>query len=259
MIDSEENLILGYEETYFQRRDEIKDMIVFMALMDAAEQGSVENSYYSVMEKAKGQVSQMYCNINVDVIPDYSLIASVIRSNTKIMIYNLIEYAASSLLQAIYDRICDDQCGYAEVSDELKKIWHSSHLFKRIRDPNANHTTVEQTSKRLVDIAISKATLTFEVRDVISGGNMDGDTILKLFQTHGVQLHPANSRYRQDELKDIKNQRNELAHGAISFSDAGNQVTVSDLNNILVNVDSFLNQLRSDVIAYLTDRQYRVV
>lgn len=256
MID-EDNLILGYEETYNQRLCEIKDMIVFLALMDASEQGINEESYYSIMEKAKERVSMMYSNISVDTIPRYSVIASVIRSNTKIMIYNMIEYTASSLLQSIYDRINDDQCGYAEVSEELRRIWHRSHLFKKIKDPNANDTTVEETSKRLLDHAICNATLTFEVRDIVSGGNLDGDTILKLFQIHGVHLHPSESHYRQDELKDIKIQRNELAHGTVSFSDAGSQVTVSDLNSILNNVDSFLVQLRKDVISYLANRQYR--
>ena len=45
----------------------------------------------------------------------------------------------------------------------------------------------------------------------------------------------------KSELKDIKNRRNDLAHGSISFAEASNQVTTSELAELVNHVDSFFD------------------
>ena len=96
-----------------------------------------------------------------------------------------------------------------------------------------------------------------DTRKTISGGNLDGDKILRLFDDHGVSVHTEDVGFRADELKDIKDRRNDLAHGSVSFAEAGNQVTTSELAGLINHVDSFLAQLRKDVIAYLNSGDYR--
>ena len=250
-----EILSLGYEQLYSDRLEETKSMITLATLLDVLDQGVGEDlTYRSIMAKAYEEAESANPKGIPTRTPEVSLVSSVVRSNVKIMIYNIIEFSVTSLVQAIYDRIEGEQCGYAEVSEKLRAI----RMRSRLNDPTANNNTAERVSKELLDHAVANTTLHFETRHSIAGGNLDGDKILQLFNDHGVVVHAAEGNYRANELKDIKDRRNGLAHGSVSFEEAGSQITTSELAELLSHVDSFLTQLRKDVIAYLDAGRYRL-
>ncbi len=249
---------LGYEQIYLERLRETKSMITFVSLLEALDQGIDQGlNYHNLMEEAYIVAQHANPNGLPTQTPDISCITSVIRSNIKIMIYNIIEFSITNLLQAIYDKIKDEQCGYIDISESLQAVWHHTRIKNSLQDPNANNNTVERISKQLLDDAISNSTLRFNAKKSIPGGNLDGEKIIRLFKDHGVAIHPSCCSYRENELKDIKDRRNDLAHGSVSFTEAGNQVTTSELAELSDNVDSFLQQLKKDVIDYLNNGEYR--
>ena len=251
---------LGYEQTYQERLEETRSMITLASFLDTLDQGIYDSTNYrKVMNEAYKIAKEANSNGIPSQVPEVSCVSSVIRSNVKIMIYNIIEFSVASLLQAIYDRIQNEKCGYAEVSEQLRTIWRQTRLHK-LQDPAANNNTVERISKELLDDAITNTALCFETRKTIVGGNLESDNICELFRKHGVSLHSSllsiGNRYK-GELKDIKNRRNDLAHGSLSFTEAGSQVTTSELTAIVNHVDSFLMQLHEEVITYLDAKEYR--
>ena len=248
---------LAYEQVYQDRLEETKSMITLASLLDALDQGVGNGlTYQDVMGKAYEEANNANPNGVLTVLPNNSLVSSVIRSNVKVMIYNIIEFSVSSLIQAIYDRIDDEKCSYVEVSEKLRALWHHTRM-RKLNDSNASNETAEKASKELLDEVIANTTVHINARQTMPGGNLDGKEILKLFDSHGVSVHTDGSGYREDELKDIKDRRNALAHGSISFADAGNQVTTSELAKLITHVDTFLNQLRTDVVAYLDSGEYK--
>lgn len=248
---------LGYEQVYRERLEETKSMITLATLLDFLDQGVDEGiDYQLVMSKAR-KIAESANQVGLpSATPDVTLVASVIRSNVKIMVYNIIEFSVSSLVQAIYDRLAEESCGYVDVSESLRTLWHHTHM-RKLRDPNASNETAERISKDLLNKAIQNATVKISARHTLAGGNLDGEEILRVFNRHGVCVHVANSDYRPNELKDIKDRRNDLAHGSISFADAGNQVTTAELAELINHVDSFLTQLRLDVVSYLNSGEYK--
>lgn len=248
---------LGYEGLYQERLNETKSMITLATLLDFLDQGIDNNiNYRFVMNKAHAIAESANHDGLPSDTPDVSLVASVIRSNVKIMIYNIIEFSVTNLIQAIYDRLDEEDCGYIDVSEKLRTLWHHTRM-RSLRDPNANHATAERISKELLDEAVSNVAVSINARQTLTGGNLDGEEILKLFNKHGVFIHAAKSSFSSNELKDIKDRRNGLAHGSISFTEVGNQVTTAELANLLEHVDSFLTQLRLDVINYLNSGEYK--
>lgn len=248
---------MGYEQVYQERLEETKSMITLATLLDFLGQEVSDGvNYRSVMAKARSIAEKANHGGLPSQTPDVTLVSSVIRSNIKIMIYNVIEFCVTSLIRAIYDRLNSEKCGYVEVSEKLRTLWHHTRM-RTLSDPTASNETAERISKKLLDEAIANTALQLDTRKTISGGNLDGERILRLFDEHGVSVHIANSGFRADELKDIKNRRNDLAHGSVSFAEAGNQVTTSELAALLTHVDSFLTQLREDVISYLNSGDYR--
>lgn len=248
---------LGYEQVYQERLEETRSMVTFATLLDSFDQGAGSGcDYDSVMTEVRA-VAEMANRKGLPAsTPEVALVSSVIRSNVKIMVYNIIEFSVTSLIRAIYSRIKDEGCGYAEVSEELRTLWHHAQM-RKLGDPNASNETAVRISKQLLDDAIANTALKLDPRTTIAGGNLDGDKILKLFDKHGVSINTANTDFKAVELKDIKDRRNDLAHGSVSFAEAGNQVTTSELATLIDNVDSFLMQLRKDVIAYLVSGSYR--
>ena len=251
------NADLGYEQIYQERLEETRSMVTFATMLDSLDQGMGEGyDYNSVMAKVRVVAEMANRNGLPGSTPEVALVSSVIRSNVKIMVYNIVEFSVTSLIRAIYDRLENNNCGYAEVSDKLRTLWHRAHM-RRLGDPNASNETAVRISKQLLDEAIANTALRLDPHNIIAGGNLDGDKILKLFDEHGVSVHTANVDFRVDELKDIRDRRNDLAHGSVSFTQAGNQVTTSELAALVEHVDSFLEQLRKDVIAYLDSGEYR--
>lgn len=252
---------LGYEEVYNDRLDETKSMITLATLLDSLDQGVGDARYDSIMRGAYEIAKKANPNGVPMPTPDVTLVSSVIRSNVKLMVYNIIEFSITSLMRAIYDRIKDEDCGYADVSEKLQLLWHQTQMRSRLSKPNANNESAERISKELLDYAVENNVLGFNPRNTIAGGNLDADIIFKLFDKHGISIHDDVTNCRTDELKgeleDIKDRRNALAHGSVSFAEAGNQVTTSELAELVNHVDSFLTQLHQDVSTYLNASEYR--
>ena len=235
---NDNDIELGYEQVYRERLEETRSMVTLATLLDFLDQGAGDGyDYDSVMAKARAIAERANQDGLPSPTPEVTLASSVIRSNVKIMIYNIIEFTVTSL---IYDRLKDENCGYADVSEKLRTLWHRTRM-RTLSDPNASNETAVRISKQLLDEVIVNKTLRLDTHKTISGGNLDGEKILKLFDDHGVSVHTADAKFRADELRDIKDRRNDLAHGSVSFADAG----------LIDRVDSFLMQLRKDVIDYL--------
>lgn len=255
----ESNTELGYEQVYQDRLNETKSMITLATLLDTLDQGVGKGGdidYRTAMQEARKVAEKASKGGLPTQNPDVSLVTSVICSNVKIMVYNIVEYAIKNLLQAIYDRLRDEQCGYSDVSLRLRDVWHHTSIHKGLVDPSAKNDTVEHISKKLLDCAINDVTLNLEAKETISGGNLDGDAIFNLFERHGVHTEHAKGEC-QGELKDVKERRNALAHGSISFAEAGSQVTTPELAQLVNHVDAYLSELRKDVISYLNAGEYR--
>lgn len=80
------------------------------------------------------------------------------------MIYNIIEFTVTSLIRAIYDRLKDENCGYADVSEKLRTLWHRTRM-RTLSDPNASNETAVRISKQLLDEVIVNKTLTGYLQD----------------------------------------------------------------------------------------------
>lgn len=248
---------LGYEQVYQERLEETRGMVTLATLLDFLDHGAGDGyDYDSVMARARAVAERANQDGLPAPTPEVTLASSVIRSNIKIMIYNIIEFTVTSLISAIYDRLKDESCGYADVSEKLRTLWHHTRM-RTLSDPSASNDTAVRISKQLLDEAIANKALRLDTHKTISGGNLDGKKILKLFDDHGVSVHTADAEFRADELKDIKDRRNDLAHGSVSFAEASNQVTTSELADLINRVDSFLMQLRKDVIDYLDFGGYK--
>lgn len=88
-------------------------------------------------------------------------------------------------------------------------------------------------------------------------GNLDGNTIKDTFEAHGIHVKTSSTNYRPDILASIKDRRNNLAHGPVSFVDAVRMDGIYDIENNEVFVVNFLEEVIETVDKYINDDGYK--
>ena len=57
-------------------------------------------------------------------------------------------------------------------------------------------------------------------------------------------------------LVKVKTKRNELAHGKISFSDCGRDISIDELNQIQKDVIAYLEKILNNIEDYIENKSY---
>lgn len=173
----------------------------------------------------------------------------VMKANCFLLLYNLIESSIKLSITEIYDTITLKTKKYEDVKDEIRKIW-ISEKYKNFKDQGTEFifTTMNHIADDIIDIK-------FKPEKVLSG-NIDGMKIRKLSTTYGFSNKAHYLARDGVKLHQVKKQRNDLAHGAISFSQCGRQYTYDDLFEIKQQVITYLRSILNNIKIYLDNEYY---
>ena len=117
------------------------------------------------------------------------------------------------------------------------------------RSPERNHLPINQIS---TDIIIS--TLASEK---LFSGNVDAREIRKIAEKYGFSYQTDSAKTKDGQsLVDIKDKRNDLAHGHKSFKEVGQGKTIEDLLKIKEEVIEYLRQILLNIAIYLENQEY---
>lgn len=154
-------------------------------------------------------------------------------------LYNLVESTVTLLMQAIENTASKEIKSNAwELSELMRRQWVKSmaQTHDAAINPETRLTHALNMCNQLVGL------IPFEMKlPKSAGGNWDDDKIEHLAEKLGVkiqltpQVHSNIKRPSRDNkgpLKLIKDLRNKLAHGSISFSECGEGHVVQDLRDI---------------------------
>jgi hypothetical protein len=92
-----------------------------------------------------------------------------------------------------------------------------------------------------------------KVHNVISG-NLDGRKINEILKDYGIKVLTCPER---KELLPIKNLRNKVAHGEITFKEASRGIVISEVEKYIKATDVCLNELIKNVNDYLLNENYK--
>ena len=173
------------------------------------------------------------------------------------MIYNIIEYTVSNLIDSIYDEIRMNHLSYVDVNESIKALWRKT-ILKSVNDPNANFSTFLRKNEEIIASILNHSALDMYSRNTLPGGNLDGVSIKETFELHGIQVKTSSQNYRPDILEGIKENRNNLAHGSVSFVEAVREDSISDIKRNETIVAAFLDELIVTVSAYIEEQKYKV-
>lgn len=180
----------------------------------------------------------------------------VMRATAFLMIYNVVESAIRSAFEALYERIALEKQTIDTVTEDVRKLW----IGQRHRAKNktsASADTYRKLVEEVVDHILAKAVLELDVKQLSIAGSLDANAIRHVCELHGIpKLRVHHRAGGGAELVTVKQQRNALAHGNISFSECGQQYTAKDLKRIKGQAVVFVRSVLRNIKRYEDQQEY---
>lgn len=233
---------------YVERKQEIKDFFSLLVFLEAKEKSTDENGI--------SEFDKFFYSNKLEMKLTYQVLINIMKSNVSLMIYNVIEYTVTSLMLTVYDEIERKNLSYFDVNDYIRKLW-KKNLLKAVTDPNANFSTFVKKNDEIIEAILSKQVIKLEVKNNLPGGNLGAEEIKTVFGNHGINWNISKRYFRPDIMEKIKKDRNELAHGAVSFTEALRDNTISDLQKNYSCVEGFLDELIVNIKQFLKNENYK--
>ena len=168
-----------------------------------------------------------------------------LKAQFLVVLYNIVESTVCDCLNSIYDSIADDGLTFAELSDEMRNIWKNYLIRKSKPDCKKNDT-------ELMDMAIR-----FEELAVNISGSLDIRKVIEVFSKHGCKLDETNRDKYSNSFLVVKNKRNNLAHGNISFSECGSNFLISDLEQFKEDILEGMQEVVTQAKKYISNKDYK--
>lgn len=168
-----------------------------------------------------------------------------LKAQFLMVLYNIIESTVCDCLNTIYDSIADDGLTFAELSDEMRDIWKI--YLKRTSNPDHQKNDME-----LMGMVIHFGSLAVNI-----SGSLDIRKVIDVFSKHGCNLDETNRDKYSNSFLVVKNKRNNLAHGNISFSECGSNYMVSDLQKFKEDILNGMQEVVNQAKEYISSKKYK--
>ena len=188
----------------------------------------------------------------------------IMYSSIYIHLYNLIESTISTLIDAVERHATSGINGQLELlTNNMRKLYITSV---------ASPYELLSNEKRL-EKAISLFEQVLNLQPISirippgGGGNWDVAEIEKLSKNIGISIPLSTSLrqrvkqpFRDDKapIRLIKDIRNKLAHGSLSFSECGNNHVASDFRKLIDIVKDYLSYIISQYETYINQHGYKI-
>lgn len=174
----------------------------------------------------------------------------VMKANTLLMLYNLIEAVISNSIDAIRDSIYKNtEIEFDSLKEEIK-----IQIIKDLKKNISPENLVKRTQKISNDII----KLSFD-RKKISDGNIDLPKISELAKIYGFEIKGSiySETNHGDTITIIKDKRNDLAHGTYSFSEIGKIYSFEDIQKMSNQTIKYLEYITNNIEIYIQNQHYK--
>lgn len=188
----------------------------------------------------------------------------ILSSSVYLQLYNLTEAMVTRCLEALADSFNEGHWQPADLELKLRQEW-VRHIARTHVDmaPESRLRNAMKMCEHLVD---SLPIQGFKI-EAGGGGSWDDEAIYKLSDRVGCMLsldeatRSAVKRPVRDglgALKLVKNRRNGLAHGSLSFIDCADGVGVAELTDITDSTEAYLRVVIASFASFIDTHSFLV-
>lgn len=179
----------------------------------------------------------------------------ILKANALIMIYNLVESSITDGILEIYDELKSSGYSYKDVRKEIQDIWFA-FKFNQVYDKTAHYNSYKDKAIEIINAILRNEPLEMDRKATDISGNLDANKIRKICKEHGITYKLDSSCKGGQVLEDVKNKRNELAHGTTSFAECGRYYAIDDLEKIKDETKIFLNGILLGMKKYYNEKTF---
>ena len=166
-----------------------------------------------------------------------------------LLLYNLVESTMRYAIQSIFDEMSKKGVSFDQLKIEIKRII-LQNVKKNVQECGVNDF-VEQIENIVKDIIQSGFN-----RDDLFSGNVDAKEIKNIAKKYGFSSKTDVATRDGIDLLSIKKNRNDLAHGVMSFKEVGQNTSAENLVEISERVIKYLRQILENIDEYLVKQEY---
>lgn len=173
----------------------------------------------------------------------------VLKGTVYILLYNLIESTMREAICFIHETIYDRNIQFDNLKKNLK-----SEILKRLKNESVGIDNFVNGLTKGISCGISYGT--FNKKKLFSG-NIDREEIKEKALVYGFSTSSDYTHTKHGEkLSAVKQHRNDLAHGNVSFSEIGKNVSYQDLENVSLEVIAYLDAISTNIEQYIHSDGY---
>jgi hypothetical protein len=182
----------------------------------------------------------------------------VLKAGVFVHLYNLVESTVDQVLAHVASSIEASRLPFDRLNPIWRRVW-GKHAGVDLENGDRRMKAVLQLCEDVAKGAPARFAIP------LPSGNLDDRKIEDLFKRLGIRLHlrpTVLARIKRQILNDqgflglIRVRRNELAHGAHSFSDVGSQYSVQDLVQWTWATNQYLRDVVTSVEAFVAKREF---
>lgn len=213
----------------------------YLFLEDFAHRRSQVRRYLAVVSRTEREV-RLNGNRKLDTDRLH-----VLRAGTFLILYNLVEASARAALEAIYDAMSSERVPFSALNAGIRREVIKG--FKRNADVDKH--------AEMVDVPVEFVSVSLDIEYHFSG-NVDSRLIGKIAERYGFssQTEYVMTQGGKD-LKSVKDNRNDLAHGLVSYDEIGRKYTTRDLIGVVYRTILYVENILSNVADYLDAKGYK--
>jgi hypothetical protein len=196
------------------------------------------------LEQEKILLSQDGVISKIDTELDKSL-----KATGFLLLYNLVESTMRNAIQSIFDEIGNKGVSFDQLRIEIKKII-LQNVKKNVQECGVNDVVgkIENIFNDIIQLGFNQ--------DELFSGNVDAKEIRRIAKQYGFSATTDIDTRDGFDLLSIKEHRNDLAHGVMSFKEVGKNTSAENLVQISARVIKYLRQILENIDDYLVNQEY---
>ncbi|WP_156885492.1 MAE_28990/MAE_18760 family HEPN-like nuclease [Massilia niastensis] len=178
------------------------------------------------------------------------------KASAILLLYNIVESVVTKLLIRIHEVVISKDVGYFDLNDKIKDL--TLVYFNSVIEKKQSFHDAVPFVQSLIGMLMRNAKFEVSYEEMekhysLYSGNLDSRKIKETFSKYGVVVRETAS-----ELQTIKNGRNKLAHGEVSFEEYGRELSIQQLSALKDATLNYLKNLIDEVEEYVNSAGYRL-
>jgi hypothetical protein len=184
----------------------------------------------------------------------------ILYSSVYLQLYNLVEATATWCIEAVTEAAAENaRWRPVDLVSKLRREWVRTTARTHV-ELNFDHRL--NATVDFCDVLLKATPISQWAIESGGGGNWDDYALEAITERIGCDLNISNPvktaakrRIRDDKgaLGLVKNLRNRLAHGDLSFEECGDGLTVGDLKDIRVRTADYLREVVASFQKYIDE------